>query len=287
LSKKPPSLSSEDAGLSFSLLQSKWYGIIKDHGFQDQEDTTRTDRPLKKWSGLSALYVDVHQPAGVGMVSSFPQSIYREEEIFGGHPGFHDLCQRICRHGNSVSTPMQVAALWEDYCLGLSCREMGVKYGLNYTTAFRTVKRVKEWMNLMGTEPEDSAPAPDMVVVLRAFDPEMDNPMVYGTWRNCLWYAEKRDERLANQFYSDCTQKIRELLSREGIEVRVACSQDDPQFIVGYSVTQETHLEFVYVKIDYRKRGIGALLSKGYETHSEPFTKIAKKIVERKNHGNP
>jgi hypothetical protein len=59
----------------------------------------------------------------------------------------------------------------------------------------------------------------------------------------------------------------------------VACLKDDPNFIAGCSVIIKNNIEWVYVKIDYRERGIAKILTKGFETVSEPTTKIGKAIT--------
>jgi hypothetical protein len=63
--------------------------------------------------------------------------------------------------------------------------------------------------------------------------------------------------------------------------VFIATLTDDPHFIVGYSVLEGTHLHWVYVKSEYRETGIGTLLTKGFQTISNPITKIGKAIATR------
>ena len=108
-----------------------------------------------------------------------------------------------------------------------------------------------------------------------------DHALIYSTWRNALWYAEKRDPKESSQFYKDTSEIIRGILSRPECRVRVACLSEDPDMLLGWSVFLADHLEFVYVKIDYRRKGLGRLLTKGFKTFSQPQTKIGKSLKEK------
>ncbi len=117
--------------------------------------------------------------------------------------------------------------------------------------------------------------------ILREAKSGSDHAFLYSTWRNALWYAEKRDQKTADQFYKDASEKIATLLKLPGIKIRIACLDDDPDMLLGWAVLRSAHLEFVYVKIDYRRKGIGRLLTKGFKTFSEPQTKIGKSLKEK------
>jgi GNAT superfamily N-acetyltransferase len=57
----------------------------------------------------------------------------------------------------------------------------------------------------------------------------------------------------------------------------------DPTHLVGYSVITGKHLDWVYVKADYRKQGIARLLVPQWiETVTSDMTKIGKAIREAK-----
>ena len=86
-----------------------------------------------------------------------------------------------------------------------------------------------------------------------------------------LWFAEKRDPKEADEFYRSASEKIAKAIKRPGTEVRVACLADDPDMLLGWSVLHGTHLEFVYVKFDYRGKGIGKLLAKNAATFKAPL----------------
>lgn len=276
---------------SFNKTQAKWYERLKKEGFKDQEDHSYSDRPLKRWSGVSSIYVDKFQPEGEGLRSSFPESFFSEEETFIHHPDFTSVCESFCAHGNSRLRPWKVKRIWSAYCDGKTQREMEIRFRISDTTILRVIRAITEWMNLMETRKNDLHPEETDSIVVRKFNPLTDNAMIYSTWRNSLWYDEKRDERRANEFYSRATQYIKDLIALPSTEVKIACSKKDPDFIAGYSVMSGSHLHFVYVKIKFREKGIARLLTKGTQTIEEPATKIGKKIAEKQrlevkeNHG--
>lgn len=282
MSKKPLPQPTE-ISLSFEELQKKWYGILEKEGFDEQENTDYSDRPLKRWSGISSVYVEQFQPPGQKLISSFPESLYREEERFKNHKQFKALCIRICEHGNSKLTPKKVAMIWDDYCDGKTTRECEILYQVSDTTVFRVIHRVTEWMNLMDTSLQNDAEPEPVKIVLREFDKERDIPFIYASWRNALWFDEPRDERLASEFFSLATHEIRKVIKRPDIEIRIACDKEDPDFIAGYSVFTGNNLEFVYVKVGFRRKGIAKLLVKGMNTISSPPTQIGEKLMKKWN----
>ena len=122
----------------------------------------------------------------------------------------------------------------------------------------------------------------DSVVKIRSYEGATDAPIIYSTWRNSLWYDQKRDESLADQFYQLATREIRALLSLPTTHVRIACLENDSNHIVGWAVLSDKTIEFAYVKADYRKQGVATLLTRGFDTVSQPMTKIGKSITKNK-----
>lgn len=119
-------------------------------------------------------------------------------------------------------------------------------------------------------------------VIIRPFDPDFDQALVYATWRNGLYYAKPRQTREddANEEFKQLTTHIRNIL--KSAKVIIGCLDDTPNFIVGYAVFSKKNLDWVYVKEDYRKKGVATLItgSQDYETMTEPVTKIGLSIVE-------
>lgn len=118
-------------------------------------------------------------------------------------------------------------------------------------------------------------------VIIRDPETRHDYDFIYATWRNALWFTEKRKDEESDQFYSDASEMISNILKRPNTHVKIACLADDHDMLLGWSVMQGQHLEFVYVKWDYRRCGIGAMLTHGFTTFADPQTRIGKALAVR------
>jgi hypothetical protein len=119
-------------------------------------------------------------------------------------------------------------------------------------------------------------------VIIRAYNPVSDAPLIYSTWRNSIWFDEKRDAKQSDMFFRKLTQKIKNILNNTYCNVRIACLKEDKEIIVGYSVFIDHNLEWIYVKEAFRKKGIGLALTRNLQTISSPQTKIGKAIALKK-----
>lgn len=117
-------------------------------------------------------------------------------------------------------------------------------------------------------------------IIIRDFNPETDSGMVYSSWRNGSFYGREQDEEPAT-FFRKKTKEIKEILRNAA--VRVACIKSEPDIIIGYSVFTGTHLDWIFVKINYRRQGIATLLfPKTTETVTSDVTKIGDAIIQKK-----
>lgn len=276
-------MSNRYKGDDFLALQTEWYRRLEETGFTDIEDHTHSDKPLKKWSGvssenLSIIDIVVTQPAEKEIVSSFPEPIFTEEEKLFHHPNFDSICNEICSHYNHKLTGPLIAQVWDLYINGSAERVIAQTLAINDSAVHRTIKKLTEYMNLMDVEQPLTEEKVE-TVVLRPFEPEIDLPFIYSSWRNSLWYDEKRDETKADKFYRLATREIKFKLRDPHSSVRIARLDSNASSIVGYSVFIGKNLEFLYVKADYRNQGIGSLLAKGFETISDPLTKAGRAIA--------
>lgn len=122
----------------------------------------------------------------------------------------------------------------------------------------------------------------EVSVVIRAFHPDADQAFIYATWRNSAFYGSGLPKNESDRFFKAQTAKIKEIL--RVASVRIACLSDDPMIIVGYSIENDNHLHWIYVKTDFRNKGVGSLLMpKNIETVTDHLTKIGKILVEKKN----
>ncbi len=282
-------------GPDFLALQKQWYSKLSDSGFEDAEDTGvkgfEDGRPLKKWSGISnwiplgdessldILDLEKSQPPESPVVSSWPEPFFSQEESFSNHPEFARICASLCKHGNSVVTQESAIAIWSDYCGGASERKLANTYGISGFAIRRILIQLTEWMNMVEAPELDESPDDALKIIIRNFIPETDSAFLFSTWRNNLWYDEDRDAKQSQAFFSSATKAIKRLLDTPTVKINIACSSNDSDHIVGYSLFTGTNLEFVYVKIEYRGKGIATLLTKGFQTVSEPPTKIGRSIA--------
>jgi GNAT superfamily N-acetyltransferase len=60
-----------------------------------------------------------------------------------------------------------------------------------------------------------------------------------------------------NEFYTGLVELL-------GVaDIRVLCTKEDPNLIIGYAISHGPKLVFMYVKKDYRGQGLSKLLTKG------------------------
>ena len=266
-------------------LQAEWYERLKQDGFEDIEDTSLDERPLKRWSGAVSLdgkqkpVCDLFgfQDPGTEIQSSFPSKRYGKEEALLNHAEFDDICSSVCGHGNHRLVASQVKEIWELYLEGKTNRAISKETKVNHVTVYRTITSLTEWANGMGEEQEESK------VVVRDYDMEHDAAMLFSTWRNALWYDNpNRDESKNHAFFRSCSRLIKTIIANPYTRVYIACLSDDPSLILGTAVLNKDNLVWVYVKADYRGKGIATLLTKGFATVSNPSTIIGKAIVRDK-----
>lgn len=120
-------------------------------------------------------------------------------------------------------------------------------------------------------------------IIIRDYNKMHDEAYIYSSWRNAAFYsAFEKPTQSSKTFFREQTRVIRRILA--SATVRIACFEDSPIVIVGYSVFTGNHLNFILVKPDFRLKGIGKLLvPKNIETFTNELTKIGKIIVEKKN----
>ncbi len=128
----------------------------------------------------------------------------------------------------------------------------------------------------------DEAGLEEQIVILRDFDLIQDEAYIYASWRNSSYYSALVRPIIAPQSYFRLkTRQIRNIL--ETAQVKIACFKDTPIVIAGYCVYTGDHLDWIFVKPDYRLKGIGALLfPKNIKTVTNDLTKIGQVLVDKK-----
>lgn len=120
----------------------------------------------------------------------------------------------------------------------------------------------------------------DLTVTLRQFDPLGDQAFIYTTWRNGWYYGSKPQMKDSKEVFKAITHEIKMMLA--GAEIRIACLDGSPEVIIGYSVTRDRRLEWIYVKEMFRNKGIGTiLLPKNIQSYGIARTKIGQAILKK------
>lgn len=124
------------------------------------------------------------------------------------------------------------------------------------------------------------------IVIIRPYQ-ESDKPLIFSSWRNAIWYETHTGTDPRNdidpKWFKEKTEEIKKCL--ESATVNMASLKSDPNFLVGYAVIKDKTVEFVYVKLDYRKQGIASILCKGLKL-GQPVTKVGSAIVRRTRRTN-
>lgn len=114
-------------------------------------------------------------------------------------------------------------------------------------------------------------------VIIRDFIPLTDSGFIYSTMPKSIYYSgiaiDPDDDK--RTWFEDFYKYLQALIPES--EISIACTTDDINFIVGYSVVAGRTLQFVYVKEDYRKQGIARLLVK----HNKQIREVNMGFVTR------
>lgn len=110
---------------------------------------------------------------------------------------------------------------------------------------------------------------------------ESDFPFIYSTWLKGLRYGNKTYEKMdKDSYFKNYHRIIGNILSRPDAYILVACLNDDPTTILGYSVREgENILHYIHVKNAFRRFGIGRALSPGKITKVTHVTDVGWAIL--------
>lgn len=82
-------------------------------------------------------------------------------------------------------------------------------------------------------------------------------------------------------YYTAYHRLIEQLLSRPDCTVRIAVLTDDPDVALGWSLSRPNVLDYVFVKRDQRKQGIGRALLPEFFTSVTHLTSLGEMLKER------
>lgn len=106
-----------------------------------------------------------------------------------------------------------------------------------------------------------------------------DLNFIYATWLKGLRYGNDWFGFITKEAYFTFYHRIIELLTQKpGVMIKIACLKDDPDVILGYSVSEGFVLHWVFVKSAWRKIGIAKDLCPEFKSVSH-ITDMAKSIL--------
>lgn len=103
-------------------------------------------------------------------------------------------------------------------------------------------------------------------VIIRSFKPASDSNFIFSTCSNGVYYgniAPKSIHTSRARWFNDFSKYLQKQLIDS--QIFIACMQDDPNIILGYSVVNNGILQFVYTKELFRKQGIATLLLRHHQ----------------------
>lgn len=90
-------------------------------------------------------------------------------------------------------------------------------------------------------------------------------PFVYATWLKSFHHSSPIAKRIRSQiFYSYHQETLTEILERDATKIYLAVAHDDDNVILGYLVTENDNIHFVYVKRDFRNFGVAKILAEAF-----------------------
>lgn len=111
-----------------------------------------------------------------------------------------------------------------------------------------------------------------------------DRNFILATWLRGLRYGNEWYQQIESKAYFHIYhQVVNNLLNRPGVTVKVACLKDDPEVILGYSVSEGTRLHWVQVKSAWRNIGLANSLVSPEITTATHLTRVGKSILIKKN----
>lgn len=103
--------------------------------------------------------------------------------------------------------------------------------------------------------------------------------MIYSKWLHSLRYGNDAYKKIKSKtYYDNYHDFIENLLKKPDSIIRLAVLSSDHDVVLGFAVSREDVLDYIYVHQDYRNNKIGANLIPGGITTFSHITKIAKNI---------
>lgn len=105
---------------------------------------------------------------------------------------------------------------------------------------------------------------------------------ILATFGRSVFFGKEELERSRYQEFREDFDRYLDVILKEGT-IYIACEDQTPDFVLGYSIIEDHIIHFVFVKRDYRKNGIGTLLIKNRaieNVYRPNVTKIGASIMQ-------
>lgn len=116
---------------------------------------------------------------------------------------------------------------------------------------------------------------------IRDAKPE-DTNFILATFLRGLYYGDSWFSLIPKAIFMANYKKVAQTLVTPGkCSIQVACLKDDPDTIIGYSILSNNHqnVHFVYIKEDWRKRGIARSLLPANPVAATHLTKLGQTLL--------
>lgn len=109
-----------------------------------------------------------------------------------------------------------------------------------------------------------------------------DLPFIFSTWLKGLRHGNDWFGLIdSDAYFKHYHEAIEHILADPKTQVKISCLRDDPEVILGYSVSSNTHYHFVFVKKSWRGIGIGRDLMQSTATTVTHLTKVGVSLLKK------
>lgn len=97
-------------------------------------------------------------------------------------------------------------------------------------------------------------------IIIRSAVPN-DKNFILSTWLKGQRYGNNQFNEIPEEIYFvEHAKVINRIIFTPGVQILVACAQNQPNWIVGFAVLSDESIYWLHVKKDYRMRGVAKLL---------------------------
>lgn len=103
------------------------------------------------------------------------------------------------------------------------------------------------------------------LVKIRSYEPD-DKNFIYTSWLRGLRFGNDFFREIdSDVYYREMQKTVDTILALKDTKVDVACLIEDPRVILGYVVNRPDVLDWVFVKLPWRRMGVARTLLKDKE----------------------